>query len=98
MILFASRYPVPPRAETIGRTEVYIGNWMKARGCRDKVFPPWSSDAWKGGWLLSLRCCGTEGQPAGFLSPPSYICNSPSVIVVCLCLFAAADILSYGRI
>eukprot|EP00967_Tisochrysis_lutea_P131699 scaffold229211_cov17-Tisochrysis_lutea.AAC.1 len=30
------RYPVPPRPETIGRTEVYIGNWMKARGCRDK--------------------------------------------------------------
>ncbi|KAF5834586.1 aldo/keto reductase [Dunaliella salina] len=33
----AELYPVPPRPETIGRTEVYIGNWMKARGCRDKI-------------------------------------------------------------
>ncbi len=30
-------YPVPPRPETQGRTETYIGNWMKARGCREKV-------------------------------------------------------------
>ncbi|EFJ46219.1 hypothetical protein VOLCADRAFT_105652 [Volvox carteri f. nagariensis] len=33
----AELYPVPPRSETVGRTETYIGNWLKSRGCRDKV-------------------------------------------------------------
>lgn len=33
----AEMYPVPPRAETQGRTETYIGNWSQARGCRDKI-------------------------------------------------------------
>ena len=33
----AEMYPVPPRAETMGRTETIIGNWLKARQCRDKV-------------------------------------------------------------
>ena len=31
----AEMYPVPPRAETQGRTEQYIGSWIKARGRRD---------------------------------------------------------------
>lgn len=29
--------PVPPCAETCGRTEEIIGRWMATRGCRDKV-------------------------------------------------------------
>lgn len=33
----AEMYAVPPRAETYGRTEEIIGNWLQARGCRDKV-------------------------------------------------------------
>ena len=33
----AEMYPVPPRAETQGRTESYIGNWLAARGKRDDV-------------------------------------------------------------
>ena len=33
----AEIYPVPPRAETYGATETFIGNWLKARGSRDKV-------------------------------------------------------------
>ena len=33
----AEMYPIPPRAETQGRTETYVGNWMKARGNRDRV-------------------------------------------------------------
>ncbi|AMX03244.1 NADP(H)-dependent aldo-keto reductase [Microbulbifer thermotolerans] len=33
----AEMYPVPPRPETQGRTEEYIGNWLAARGNRDKV-------------------------------------------------------------
>ncbi len=33
----AELYPIPPRAETQGRTEEIIGSWMKARGNRDRV-------------------------------------------------------------
>ena len=33
----AELYPIPPKAETQGRTERTIGNWMKTRGNRDKV-------------------------------------------------------------
>ncbi|MCW8125031.1 NADP(H)-dependent aldo-keto reductase [Microbulbifer halophilus] len=33
----AEMYPVPPRPETYGRTEEIIGNWLAARGNRDRV-------------------------------------------------------------
>ena len=33
----AEMYPVPPRAETQGRTEAIIGSWLKARGRRDDL-------------------------------------------------------------
>ena len=33
----AELYPIPPKAETQGRTERFIGNWMKARGNRNKL-------------------------------------------------------------
>ncbi len=33
----AEMYPVPPRAETQGRTEMYIGSWLAARGRRDDL-------------------------------------------------------------
>jgi len=33
----AELYAVPPKAETQGSTETIIGNWLKARGNRDKV-------------------------------------------------------------
>lgn len=33
----AELYPVSPSRETQGRTEQYIGTWMKSRGVRDKV-------------------------------------------------------------
>ena len=33
----AEMYPVPPLAETQGRTEQYIGSWLAARGCRDRI-------------------------------------------------------------
>lgn len=33
----AELYPVPPRAETQGRTESYIGSWLRRRGSRDRV-------------------------------------------------------------
>lgn len=33
----AEMYAVPPRAETFGRTEEIIGNWLAARGRRDRL-------------------------------------------------------------
>lgn len=33
----AELYPIPPRAETQGRTERTVGSWMKARGNRDRI-------------------------------------------------------------
>lgn len=33
----AEMYPVPPKPETQGLTETYIGNWLAARGGRDKL-------------------------------------------------------------
>ena len=33
----AELYPIPPKAETQGRTETMIGTWMKARGNRGRV-------------------------------------------------------------
>ena len=33
----AEMYPVPPKAETAGRTEAYIGTWLKKRGRRDDL-------------------------------------------------------------
>ncbi|RKR04547.1 aryl-alcohol dehydrogenase-like predicted oxidoreductase [Kushneria sinocarnis] len=33
----AEMYPVPPRAETQGRTEAFIGSWLKKRGQRDDL-------------------------------------------------------------
>jgi aryl-alcohol dehydrogenase-like predicted oxidoreductase len=34
----AEMYPVPANPDTSGRTEAYLGEWLKARGNRDKVF------------------------------------------------------------
>ncbi len=33
----AEMYPVPPRAETQGLTERYIGSWLKRRGGRERI-------------------------------------------------------------
>ncbi len=41
----AELYPVPPRAETQGRTEAYIGSWLATRGVRDRV-------------VLATKVCG----------------------------------------
>lgn len=45
----AEMYPVPPRAETQGRTEQYIGTWLTKRGCRDKV-------------ILATKAAGPSGM------------------------------------
>jgi len=33
----AEMYPVPPRADTYGRTESYLGSWLQQRGNRDRI-------------------------------------------------------------
>jgi len=33
----AEMYPVPPKAETQGRTEEYLGSWLRARGNRERL-------------------------------------------------------------
>ena len=61
----AEMYPVPGRAETQGRTEAYIGSWIKARGKRDDVVLAtkitgrsgmvWTRDKAKGGLTRHTR-------------------------------------------
>ena len=41
----AELYPVPPRAETQGRTERYLGSWLATRGGRDRI-------------VLATKVCG----------------------------------------
>ncbi|MFN4275698.1 MAG: NADP(H)-dependent aldo-keto reductase [Ferrovibrio sp.] len=48
----AEMYPVPPRGETQGSTERYIGTWLKARGNRDKV-------------IIATKVAGRGGGPRG---------------------------------
>lgn len=48
----AEMYPVPPKAETQGRTESYIGSWLKARKNRDKV-------------VIATKVAGRGGGPRG---------------------------------
>ena len=50
----AEMYPVPPRAETQGLTESYIGNWVAARRCRDRVILA-TKVAGPGDWINWLR-------------------------------------------
>jgi aryl-alcohol dehydrogenase-like predicted oxidoreductase len=48
----AEMYPVPPRGETQGRTESYIGTWLKGRKDRDKI-------------ILATKVAGRGGGPRG---------------------------------
>lgn len=50
----AEMYPVPPRAETQGRTESYLGSWLAARGCRDRIILA-TKVAGPGDWINWLR-------------------------------------------
>jgi len=49
----AEMYPVPPRAETQGLTETYIGSWFAKTGQRDK-------------WILATKATGPR-EEFGFL-------------------------------
>lgn len=48
----AEMYPIPPKPETQGQTEAILGNWLAARGCREKIF-------------LATKITGREGRNAG---------------------------------
>jgi len=50
----AEMYPVPPRAETQGRTELHIGTWLKRSGGRDRLILA-SKVAGPGAWISYLR-------------------------------------------
>lgn len=50
----AEIYPVPPRPETQGATETMIGNWLTARGGRDRLILA-TKVAGPGDWLSYLR-------------------------------------------
>lgn len=50
----AELYPVPPRAETQGRTEAYIGNWLATRKVRDKIILA-TKVAGPADWLPHIR-------------------------------------------
>ena len=51
----AELYAIPPRAETYGRTEEIIGEWLKARGNRDQIILA-SKIAGPGeGWIPHIR-------------------------------------------
>lgn len=46
----AEMYPVPPKPDTQGLTESYLGNWLKKTGLRDKV-------------VLATKVAGPRGVP-----------------------------------
>ena len=50
----AEMYPVPPRAETQGRTESYIGNWFRQRGGRGRIVLA-SKVSGRADWLPHIR-------------------------------------------
>ena len=50
----AEMYPVPPRAQTQGRTESYIGTWLAARGGRDRLILA-TKISGPGDWITWLR-------------------------------------------
>jgi aryl-alcohol dehydrogenase-like predicted oxidoreductase len=50
----AEMYPVPPRAETVGLTETYIGTWLASRRNRERVVLA-TKVAGPGAWLPHVR-------------------------------------------
>ncbi len=51
----AEMYPIPPRAETQGRTEAYIGNWLAKTGQRDRVILATKVSGPGANWLPWIR-------------------------------------------
>lgn len=61
----AELYPVPPKADTQGRTEAYIGSWLKARGQRDDLIIA-TKACGPGDWVSYFR--GGPHHTAGYLN------------------------------
>jgi len=55
----AELYPVPPKADTQGRTETYIGSWLQARGRRDDL-------------ILATKACGPGEWVSYFRGGPHH--------------------------
>ena len=55
----AELYPIPPRAETQGRTEKYIGTWLKKRGQRHDL-------------VIATKACGPGEWVNYFRGGPRY--------------------------
>ncbi|MDZ7751056.1 MAG: NADP(H)-dependent aldo-keto reductase [Gammaproteobacteria bacterium] len=51
----AELYPIPPRAETYGRTETYIGSWLARRGNRDRVVLSTKAAGPGADWIPHIR-------------------------------------------
>jgi aryl-alcohol dehydrogenase-like predicted oxidoreductase len=51
----AEMYPIPPRAETQGRTEACIGSWLQRRGGRDRVLIATKAAGPAEDWMPWLR-------------------------------------------
>lgn len=75
----AELYPVPPRPETQGRTETYIGNWLKARGCREKVIIATKVAAPLPGVDRSWIVANRSDPPADLSSAPQPQLDEPSI-------------------
>ncbi|WP_018692669.1 NADP(H)-dependent aldo-keto reductase [Algicola sagamiensis] len=52
----AEMYPVPPSPETQGRTEAYIGSWLKNPSKREKM-------------ILATKVAGPDGSGVGYIRP-----------------------------
>ncbi|MDZ7842477.1 MAG: aldo/keto reductase [Gammaproteobacteria bacterium] len=56
----AEMYSVPSRADTYGASETIIGNWMRARGNRDKVVIATKAAGPCADWMPHIRDAGTR--------------------------------------
>lgn len=57
LIDVAEMYPVPPRPETQGLTETYVGNWLAKHGSREKLIIASKITS------IFIRCTGRSAQP-----------------------------------
>ena len=73
LIDVAEMYPVPPRPETQGLTETYVGNWLAKHGSREKLIIAskvsgpsrcmTASSAYRLITSIFIRCTGRSAQP-----------------------------------
>ncbi len=64
----AEMYPVPSRAETYGGTESIVGNWLAARGHRDRIVIATKVVGPAGDWMPHIRNAQTRLDHANIQS------------------------------